>query len=263
MKGIIEKNSRGWIVKEIVGEGPDARLIKTYPLHPINVKNLEPSVLGEYGEVMFDIVKEYSDNKSNQLQEYAKLATPMLDRLRSHLDSITPEQFNQEIEDIIKNDTSTYKIHECCGMEECDCDRKSAIDFARWLAKDWMSIWVVDKWLWEYQGKINKGNKCLLGYKTEVELYELYLITMMNNQTAIGWLEQEFIKLESTTGVYGIMYELIEKAKYIEQIKHEISDDEIKRQSWIYDPRKKMDIEFIRAAFVAGAKWYRDQITKK
>jgi hypothetical protein len=35
-------------------------------------------------------------------------------------------------------------------------------------------------------------------------------------------LEQEFIKLESTIGVYGIMYELIEKAKEME--KEQIED---------------------------------------
>ena len=35
--------------------------------------------------------------------------------------------------------------------------------------------------------------------------------------TAVEWLEQEFIKLESTTGVYGVMYELIEKAKQMEK----------------------------------------------
>jgi len=36
-------------------------------------------------------------------------------------------------------------------------------------------------------------------------------------QTAVDWLEQEFIKLESTTGVFGVMYELIEQAKAIER----------------------------------------------
>lgn len=40
----------------------------------------------------------------------------------------------------------------------------------------------------------------------------------MVQQTAVEWLEQEFIKLESTTGVFGIMYELIDKAKEIEKI---------------------------------------------
>jgi hypothetical protein len=36
-------------------------------------------------------------------------------------------------------------------------------------------------------------------------------------ETALNWLEKEFIKLESTTGVFGVMYELIEQAKEIER----------------------------------------------
>ena len=32
-------------------------------------------------------------------------------------------------------------------------------------------------------------------------------------QSSIEWLEQEFVKLESTVGVYSVMYELIDKAK--------------------------------------------------
>ena len=36
-------------------------------------------------------------------------------------------------------------------------------------------------------------------------------------QTAVSWLEQEFIKLESTIGVHGKMYELIEQAKQMEK----------------------------------------------
>ena len=39
----------------------------------------------------------------------------------------------------------------------------------------------------------------------------------MTKQTAVEWLEQEFIKLESTTGVFGVMYELIEQAKEMEK----------------------------------------------
>jgi hypothetical protein len=36
-------------------------------------------------------------------------------------------------------------------------------------------------------------------------------------QTAVEWLEKEFIKLESTVGVHGVMHELIEKAKEMER----------------------------------------------
>jgi hypothetical protein len=40
---------------------------------------------------------------------------------------------------------------------------------------------------------------------------------MGNKQTAVEWLEQEFIKLESTIGIYGVMYELLEQAKKMER----------------------------------------------
>jgi len=40
---------------------------------------------------------------------------------------------------------------------------------------------------------------------------------MSKKQTAVEWLESEFIKLESTTGVHGIMYDLIEQAKAMEK----------------------------------------------
>lgn len=36
-------------------------------------------------------------------------------------------------------------------------------------------------------------------------------------QTAIQWLEKEFVKLESTIGIHGVMYELIEQAKAMEK----------------------------------------------
>ena len=36
-------------------------------------------------------------------------------------------------------------------------------------------------------------------------------------QTAIEWLEKQFVKLESTIGVHGVMYEIIEQAKEMEK----------------------------------------------
>lgn len=36
---------------------------------------------------------------------------------------------------------------------------------------------------------------------------------MNNNKGCINWLEQEFLKLESTVGVLGVFYELLEQAK--------------------------------------------------
>jgi hypothetical protein len=39
----------------------------------------------------------------------------------------------------------------------------------------------------------------------------------MNKQTVTNWLEEEFIKLESTIGVHSKMYELLEQAKEMEK----------------------------------------------
>ena len=36
-------------------------------------------------------------------------------------------------------------------------------------------------------------------------------------QTAVQWLEKQFVKLETTIGVHGVMYELIEQAKAMEK----------------------------------------------
>ena len=36
-------------------------------------------------------------------------------------------------------------------------------------------------------------------------------------QTAVEWLEKQFVKLESTIGVHGVMYEFIEQAKAMEK----------------------------------------------
>jgi hypothetical protein len=39
----------------------------------------------------------------------------------------------------------------------------------------------------------------------------------MKTQTALDWLETEFVKLEQSIGVHNKFYELIEKAKAIEK----------------------------------------------
>jgi hypothetical protein len=39
----------------------------------------------------------------------------------------------------------------------------------------------------------------------------------MSKQTALQWLELEFVKLEYVIGVHSVMYELIDKAKQMEK----------------------------------------------
>jgi len=42
----------------------------------------------------------------------------------------------------------------------------------------------------------------------------------MSKQTALQWLEQEFVKLEYAIGVHSVMYELINKAMQMEKEQH-------------------------------------------
>jgi hypothetical protein len=169
MKGILEKTtSKGWIVKDIIGEP----LIKTYPLHPSNVENLEPCLLGEYGEVNFEIFKEYSNNNTNEVQVYAKISIPLLNTLKTKINSMATENFNKEIkenkeiENIVKSDTLIYKANECCVSEECACKRKAAIGFGDWLLFN--NITYINS---TSEGPVYK----FLGFGLTIkELYELY-----------------------------------------------------------------------------------------
>jgi 16S rRNA C967 or C1407 C5-methylase (RsmB/RsmF family) len=71
------------------------------------------------------------------------------------------------------DDMRTYMAQH---RNEEELRKEGAIDFAKWLAKEWMSIWVVDKWMWEWQPERTPETIHMhLKYYTEEELYELYL----------------------------------------------------------------------------------------
>ena len=46
-------------------------------------------------------------------------------------------------------------------------------------------------------------------------------------------------------------------------VKKEISDEDIEKASWKYEPRNKFDAAFIREAFMKGAEWYKEQLKTK
>lgn len=109
----------------------------------------------------------------------------MINKLREHLNNITPEQFEEEINEIQKEGFEGSTMEDfICEMEDCphcayeqqqeyeaELEKDACIDFAKWLAQsDWMSIWCKDKWMWECQ-----LDNSILGYKTEEELYQIYL----------------------------------------------------------------------------------------
>jgi hypothetical protein len=55
-------------------------------------------------------------------------------------------------------------------QEAKEMEKEQMIDFASWLSKsEWMSIWVVDKWMWECQKENSNTN-----YKTDKELFDIY-----------------------------------------------------------------------------------------
>ena len=58
--------------------------------------------------------------------------------------------------------------------KEIQYTKEQIMEFTRWLAKYWMSMWVTTQWLWEYQEKLIHGHP-YNGYKTEEELFDLFL----------------------------------------------------------------------------------------
>lgn len=113
------------------------------------------------------------------------MTTPMVEKLKEHLDSITPEQFQKEWKDIqdegyvdgvyiCKDIDCPHCAYETQEMWEDKLERDAAIDFAKWIAQDWMSIWVDGKWMWECQTDPSPYSE-KYGYLTEEQLYEVYL----------------------------------------------------------------------------------------
>lgn len=80
MKGKLNKNERGWFVTYVHYDFPPLEYkekILSLPLHPKDVKTCNDygdySIGWEDKEVEFEIIKEYIDSNSNQVQSYAKL----------------------------------------------------------------------------------------------------------------------------------------------------------------------------------------------
>ena len=74
MKGLLHKTERGWFV------GPTNDMAGViYPLHPDEPISWNQAVNGG-GEVEYEIVKEYTDKHTNQVQSYAKLVNIYADK---------------------------------------------------------------------------------------------------------------------------------------------------------------------------------------
>jgi hypothetical protein len=108
---------------------------------------------------------------------------------------------------VSKGSDDTYKLWECCGMEECICKHPSVIsengnellfdkegnlikelpkqetlyteeqtlEFAKWLASNWIPFYVEQEYLWEYDElDLSKIPQDYRGYKTEKQLFDIF-----------------------------------------------------------------------------------------
>jgi len=83
MKGTLHKTNRGWVVKQVVKEGPDAKLINQYPLIDNgHIDGLKLYDSNEGLEVEFEILTDYDNNGPDHFPKYAKIITPEEDELK-------------------------------------------------------------------------------------------------------------------------------------------------------------------------------------
>jgi hypothetical protein len=76
MRGLLQKTEQGWVV-----DYPQAFNNSRLPLHPKNEEMAESSFTAKFTKyVDFEIVKEYTDEHTNQVQSYAKLVKPQADK---------------------------------------------------------------------------------------------------------------------------------------------------------------------------------------
>lgn len=129
MKGNLTKTDKGWIVWQDVDMGT-AQSIYSIPLAPEDAAKLEPAVLGEYGDVVFDIVGTNSNPRS---QAFAKLLMTERD-VEAMLDAINnPPKPNEALVKAAKE----YKLNEAIALaeeawekEDCDvCDSNAKYFF--------------------------------------------------------------------------------------------------------------------------------------
>jgi hypothetical protein len=73
MKGLLFKNEQGWVVATVY-DFKEGVWTSIYPLHPDFLEMMNTCFTYKFSnEVEYEIVKEYIDNHSNQVQKYAKL----------------------------------------------------------------------------------------------------------------------------------------------------------------------------------------------
>lgn len=128
-----------------------------------------------------EFIKEMEDINSEGFGEGKTMGEFLkLNELEAKLDKALSEETSESLNKWFDGKNNTCTLPDCphCAYEEQqiyeeELEREAAIDFAKWLAQSWMSMWVKDRWLWENVEEEKPQE--YMGYKTEEELYELYL----------------------------------------------------------------------------------------
>ena len=120
-------------------------------------------------EIEFEMVKEYTDSNTNQVQQYAIL---------TKCNGLDLKQLEAKLDIALANETkeslSTWFSNKR-NHPDALYTREDMIDFAKWIAKDWMSIRVENKWMWEYQNEVGPHHE-YSGYFTDEQLFKMYLV---------------------------------------------------------------------------------------
>lgn len=123
-------------------------------------------IIGE--EVEF-VLEEVVVTITGQVQKQARLT-----KCRGL--SLSPKSDEYHITEDMKNSITDEDIwlpqHK---RPEARYTREDMIDFAKWIARDWMSILVENKWMWEYQNEVGSHHE-YFGYFTDEQLFKFYLV---------------------------------------------------------------------------------------
>ena len=135
MKGTLHKTEKGWQVSYAIHDMVAKRWTAgKLPLHPDDVKEIEEDSkifdniearIAAYPEVEFEVVKEYTDSHTNQVQKYAKLIKTEYPELEGTMNLCT---------DIInKKRTGKMTEEEWQEAERAQTSTKTAMTSIEWL----------------------------------------------------------------------------------------------------------------------------------
>ena len=169
MKGKLFIKGNKWYVEYRVSNS-----FSSIPLHPDSEQSLmlrsdkQPDqMIGE--NIEFEIKVKYIDTHTNRIQRYALL---------TQCNGLDLQQLETKLDNALANETEeslTVWMSNKRRNPEAHFTVQDMIDFAKWIAKDWMSIWVEDKWMWEYQKEVGPHHP-YCGYLTDEQLFKMYMI---------------------------------------------------------------------------------------